>query len=242
MLERLGLVTIPVAAFRPHVRISKRTQKEWTRGRRWRGLLDFHGEMMWNGRLPASTELFVTVLRQAEQRCETTIFDSTWTFREAYRLATHRTQSRSRSVKGIWICHSDQGQWGQRNLKSKKSPAGEPRIEQLYRIFPWLFPCSSRLFQKTPAYWIDLVCFFWRVAFFWAVRFLVACGVLMAAGSRWFEAHLKRLKSMVRIHRAQYKRVQVGWKSGETSQWSRTTCCLLLSQPWNMMISYHVMS
>jgi len=40
------------------------------------------------------------------------------------------------------------------------------------------------------------------------------CGVLMEAGR--FEAHLKRLKSMVRIHRAQYKRVQVGWKLVET--------------------------
>ena len=46
LLERMGLVTIAAAVFRPHVRISKRTLKEWKRGRRWRGLLNFHDETM----------------------------------------------------------------------------------------------------------------------------------------------------------------------------------------------------
>ena len=193
LLERMRLVIIAAAVFRPHVRISKRTLKEWKRGRRWRGLLYFHAETMWNGRLPASTEVFVTVLRQAEQCCETTIFDSTWTFREAYRLATRGTQSR--------------GVWGHLNLSQWPRSVGSTQLE-VQEI-----TCrGTKNLNNSTGFFQD---FSHALQDSFAQDSILdrPCGV-METGR--FEAHLKRLKNMVRIHRGQYKRVQVGWKLVET--------------------------
>lgn len=146
LLERLGLVIIAAAVFRPHVRISKRTLKEWKRGRRWRGLLNFHDETMWNGRLPASREVFGNCSSPGWTALRNNDFWFDVNLQGGLPCGDAGGLSHEES-EDIWICDrltkvsGVNATWSPRNhLQGNQKP------EQLYRIFPRFFSCSSRLF------------------------------------------------------------------------------------------------
>ena len=84
------------------------------------------------------------------------------------------------------------GQWGQRNLKSKKSPVGTQPGDCVSVNHLASFCSTSSTAEMLCISLHHIETDFRFVRF---VRFV-------------FQAHLRRLKGMVRIHRAQYKRVQ----------------------------------